>query len=94
MVQYRPMIQNTIEKELDAIADPAIKGLVGGILHEIFLTLMLEQAREVCDPVKKAAAQEVLASALEAVRSYDTHKQRSFARKPVVAMTAPPPNKP
>ncbi len=88
------MIQNTIVEQLDAIAEPAIKGLVGGILHEIFLTLMLEQAREVCDPVKKAAAQEVLASALEAVRSYDTHKQRSFARKPIVAMTAPPPNKP
>jgi hypothetical protein len=88
------MIQKAVAEQLDAIAEPAIKGLVGGILHEIFLTLMLEQAREVCDPVKKAAAQEVLASALEAVRSYDTHKQRSFARKPVVAMTAPPPTKP
>mgnify|MGYP006999132146 CR=1 FL=1 len=84
------MIRDTIAEQLDAIAEPAIKSLVGGILHEIFLTLMLEQAKEVCDPVKKAAAQEVLASALESIRSYATHKQRSFARKPVVAMPAMP----
>jgi hypothetical protein len=88
------MIRDTIAEQLDAIKDPASKDVIGGILHEIFLTLMLEQAKEVCDPVKKAAAQEVLASALESVRSYATHKQRSFARKPVVAMTAPPPTKP
>jgi hypothetical protein len=85
------MIQDTIAAQLNAIIDPAAKELVGQALHEIFLELMIESAKEQCEPVKKAAAQEVLASALEAVRGYATHKQRMPIQKPVRAMAAPPP---
>ena len=85
------MIQDTIAAQLNAIIDPAAKELVGQALHEIFLELMIESAKQECEPVKKAAAQEVLASALEAVRGYATHKQRMPIQKPVRAMAAPPP---
>lgn len=85
------MIQNTIDRHLGAITEPSVRALVGDALHEIFLELMIEQAKEVCDPVKKAAAQEVLANALEAVRGYATQKQRSPVTKRVIAMAAPPP---
>lgn len=85
------MIQNTIDRHLDAIIEPATKELVGQALHEIFLELMIESAKQECEPVKKAASQEVLASALEAVRGYATHKQRMPIQKPVRAMAAPPP---
>jgi hypothetical protein len=84
------MIQDTIAAQLNAIIDPAAKELVGQALHEIFLELMIESAKQECEPVKKAAAQEVLASALEAVRGYATHKQRMPFQKPVRAMAAPP----
>lgn len=85
------MIQNTIDRHLGAITEPSVRALVGDALHEIFLELMIESAKEQCEPFKKAAAQEVLANALEAVRGYATHKQRMPIQKPVRAMAAPPP---
>lgn len=87
------MIEATVARELDAIADPVQRALIGATIHEIFLTLMLESAKQDCDPIKKAAAQEVLASGLSAVRQY-TQKPRMPQAKPVRAMAAPPTNSP